>query len=492
MLEVTYLQSIRASFFDGILLFGVVALAFGDLPYLYDYLGGFSMQGGAYFFVPAALIFFFMSIWRARLSFPNSFLTLCFFFFILQLITSIVLNLEGIIEHSLYGRSGVNQLLRQGATLFIGIVTMYFVFERCRRNSGQVLIERGIIISVIFVIPVALLQFLASLQFPIAQAASAAIGYLFRYTELVEGAIRVTGFKSEPSLFSVWVAFVFPFLAVSWMVNFKYSNFRKLASFLILLIVFMSSSRTGIGIVIAQIVVILGCMICYGQASLRARGKKLALLILTFFIGIPVLFSYISEGANLPFNFNAIKTFQSLLVIDGSDDIDGVANYHWQSNAIRLGAQMANISLGFDNPFFGVGFSQSPFFIDNYMPYWAGLWSEGRDPFTGIGLHSRVFSELGIAGTVFWVAFWISAFYKLITQCKSKASIPPKKILATILLAVGLGLFLCGFAHDSFSYFEYWVYFGMVFAAIDPKNNISKGSGVTKSTSSIPSKSTKL
>jgi hypothetical protein len=343
----------------------------------------------------------------------------------------------------------------------------------------------------VFVIPVAFLQFLASLQLPIAQEASAAIGYLFRYTDLVAGGVRVAGLKSEPSLFSVWVAFVFPFLAIAWLANVKYCNFRKWASLLMLLIVFISSSRTGIGIVIAQIAVILSAMILYGEVSLRAKGKKLVILVVAFLVGLPVLFSYVSEGATLHFNFNVVTTFQSLLVTDISGDIYGAASDHWQSNAIRLGAQMANIAMGFDNPFFGVGFSQSPFFMDGYMPSWASLWSEERDPFTGIGLHSRVFSELGIAGIVFWMAFWISAFYKLIGQCKSKSSIPQKN-LAIILLAVGLGLFLGGFSHDSFSYFEYWVYFGMVFDAIAPKNNVPIGTDVTRPKPNLPSKSTKI
>ena len=462
------MQSVRISFFDCALLFGVIALAFGDLPYLYEYLGGFSMQGGAYFFVPAAVIFSIRSIVRGRFSLPNSFVGFCFFLFIVQLVISIIFNFGDIAEQSLYGRDGISQLLRQGATFFIGVLTMYFVFKRCRQNNGQALIERGIIISVAFVIPVALLQFLASLQLPIAQDASAMIGYLFRYTDLALGGVRVAGFKSEPSLFSVWVAFVFPFLALAWLKNTKYSNFHKWASLLILLIVFISSSRTGIGIVIAQIAVILIIMIVYGGASLRAKGKKMLILIALFLIGLPTLFSYLSEGASLNFDFNAITTFQSLLVTDISGDIDGAASNHWQSNAIRFGAQMANIALGFDNPFIGVGFSQSPFFMNDYMPSWASMWIEERDPFTGIGLHTRIFSELGIAGIVFWITFWISAFYKLIRQCKCAYSIPQKN-LSTTLLAVGLGLFLGGFSHDSFSYFEYWVYFGMLFSVIVPK-----------------------
>ena len=426
------------------------------------------MQGGAYVFVPAVLIFTGVTIQRCRLTFPKTFAIYCLILLVMQMVASVIVSSDKIIEYSLQDRSGLAQLLRQSAVLLVGVMTMFFVYERCSRHNGQAIIERGVMISAFFVIPVALMQFFASVPIPLTREISTVVGYFFRYTDLSEGGIRVAGFKPEPSLFAVWVAFVFPFLAMAWMGKVQHSRLHKWAAVLMLIIVFLSSSRTGVGIIVAQIALMFLVISLHGQVHERRN-----MIIYIIFSGLTmittsVLFSNLPSGASP--KFDILNIAQSLLITDEAADVSGAASDHWESNAIRFGAQLANINMGFDNILFGVGFSQSVFLIENYIPSWSSLWEGGRDPFTGTGIHSRIFAEMGIFGVSMWLAFWFSILYNLYRQTRSRAA-PSHKYRPVTLLAVGLGLFLGGFAHDSLSYFEYWVYFGVALAQISLKLN---------------------
>lgn len=464
MSEVTnYLWSSKLPFQDRLLFFGVISLAFGDLPYLYTILGGFSMQGGAYVFAPVALLSILLIILRFRIKIPFRGAGCAFIFLLLWLTLSVVANFEDIVDHSLQGRSGIAQLLRQSVVLLVGILTTLFIFNRYCRESGRISVDRGVIISVCFVIPVALLQFFAQLQIPLTREISAAIGAVFRYTDMSAGGIRVSGFKSEPSLFGIWTAFFFPFLAVAWLVLLRYDRLKRWLAFVLIFVIFVSGSRTAIGVVVAQIVLMLFLAGYYGEKLAKKKARHLMRLLILMLVISSVVLPGIIGDASSHIHFDIARHLQGLWVVDSADDVGGAASDHWESNAIRLGAQLANILMGMDNLTFGVGFSQSPFMISKYIPGWSEGFVGGRDPFTGAGIHARFFAEMGLPGLILWLSFWGLLFLGLHKQCK-QYQLTPNIIQPIIFLMIGLGLFMGGFSQDSFSYFEYWVYFGLAFA----------------------------
>ena len=168
-------------------------------------------------------------------------------------------------------------------------------------------------------------------------------------------------------------------------------------------------------------------------------------------------------------NFNINKAFKSLLIIDPRNDSEAIAADHWQSNAIRIGAQLASIQIGLHNFWFGVGFGQLPFLISKELPTWSIDWEEFRDPFSSTGIHARLFAETGFIGLLLWLVFWfllMIQLYKIIAKNTKRSS---ERYLASALLVIGVGLFLCGFSHDSFAFFEYWVYFGASLATLQQK-----------------------
>lgn len=437
---------------------GISALAFGDIPYLYGLIGGIGMQGAFYYFAPASLLLLISScknLYRHRMKSRYLYSMAIFFGWVL---VGTIVNFSLIDENRLAGRSGIEQYIRQVGVILLGITSLVVVVNKLEKFRGQLALERGLLISAILTFTFCLMQWFASIHLPLFEGATSLIGEFTRLTN-AGSMLRISGFKPEPSVFSIWFALVYPSLLIGKFAELPFSRVRNLLLFIGVLIVFLSASRTAMIVFVVESLIIFLCSSRLFSGSGDGKYMKKFITVALIMLACVLILLLTKDASDFYITLNPIDVISGALNIDNNSD-----NLNAESNIIRWGSLYAAFSVGLENPIFGVGIGQLPFNLVNHMPDWAIEWDGGRDPFTSLGLHTRVFAECGLIGFFLWIFLWFQMIFRLLKDVLRGSSASTRFSMNNpiALLASGCGLFICGLSSDSLALFEYWIFAGMV------------------------------
>lgn len=285
---------------------------------------------------------------------------------------------------------------------------------------------------------------------------------------------------AEPSFFSIWAAFVLPFLWYKLIVSDTLRS--KIISIMILIVfttlVFLTNARTGVALLCGEFM----CLLIY------------ILWVHNNFIIRKFIFISICTICAFSLSNYFINNFMTEKDISAEDyfknNLTNITSVEARSNGARYSTIYANVMVGIDNPILGVGKGLVTAYMPDYFPDFAENNREVQNwikyqneqgvlkiPIPSFCAYSLVFAESGIVGLLcylFPAFFLIYNILKILYQNKGKLEF-------AILLIALLGILASGFSNTLNITYCYWVLLGLGYAMCfgkeyDVKNNGNTGS----------------
>lgn len=285
---------------------------------------------------------------------------------------------------------------------------------------------------------------------------------------------------AEPSFFSIWAAFVLPFLWYKLIVSDTLRS--KIISIMILIVfttlVFLTNARTGVALLCGEFM----CLLIY------------ILWVHNNFIIRKFIFISICTICAFSLSNYFINNFMTEKDISAEDyfknNLTNITSVEARSNGARYSTIYANVMIGLDNPILGVGKGLVPAYMPDYFPDFAANNREVQNwikyqneqgvlkiPIPSFCAYSLIFAESGIVGLLcylFPVFFLIYNILKILHQNKERLEF-------VILLIALLGILASGFSITLNVTYCYWVLLGLGYAMCFGKENDVETNGNTGS-----------
>lgn len=431
---------------------GLFFIPFNDFDGL-SFLGEYKNEAATYFFLLGFAVLGIETLVKGRINIPyKSIIFQLIFIFVLWTIISTLFNLPTVIESFYKQTSGLSRFVRQFVSLIISVFVFFTLYWNVVRGLSfeQILrlIRKAFLFSFIFVFLYGILES-AIVIFGLSQLLP--ILNLFEIFPFVNVSLNDIGRISSvtyevPSLGNYLItvsAWMFSYVAT------EKSKWRYVPMFMVLLLMFLSGSRTALINVSLQLIVFFVAL--YYKKEYREDITK---LFLAASIVIGILFTFYSQPI--------ISTIQEK--IESLDPTKKTA--HDLSNRTRFGMQYASLQVFKKNPIIGVGLGQETYYKIYEYPFWAtyGNWefkyrykNQKLTSFpSAYNIYTRLLAETGIIG------FGIFALLLFICLNRSrilwmKSSEPVIANIALILLVSFVGLFVNWFQTDFFRQYGVWM-----------------------------------
>ena len=421
-----------------LLLASLILLPFNALP-LYA-LGSISSEGSTYTLLLLALYLAINIIFTGKLYYLDKRI---FYLFVALLCFSLFVGLYnyGVISSSYYmGRYGVVRFLEQLFQLLFGIIITYAISFTIDSEYKLYKVIQFLAYVMLGYTLFGVFQFVAYNFGGIISSIHDFIGNIIFHNGIIDkmqGAGRIHSVSQEPSLLSMYMAVIGPFVLF-----YSLKTNRYYLIFLMLFVLFVSYSR--IGYVIFLTIIILSVILSrFGHISFGKIFYSIPLVLLLFVI---IVLS------------PAIDVFLSLFDTTQSG-----------SNAARYAASVAAILLWLDNNIWlGIGLGQAGFQLPDYIPVWGFISGEIQDVANGDrwpfmhNLLVKMLVENGIIGLVIWLSIFAVLLLKVnkIITLKKKMDDPNIWIGQAIFISLICG-FLIMFNRELISNMNIWVCLGL-------------------------------
>ena len=394
---------------------------------------------------------------------PRNYSFYAFAFLLVWLFLTGIANMNNMLEAEFKGTDGTTRFIIQYGTMvfyFVSALYIYNVFCRLSLSKEKVLVlfENAIILSAYIMGAYSLFEITSLLGMDYCREIVNSIDTLFRINEVqgdIFAYIRIRSLTAEASYFGMYCGVIMPWLV--WRAFDKTVSPTKRAFNLLFLVYYIvliifSLSRTAYFIVLVELVVF--CIV-YRKMLMRnliAMGAKVGVFLI---VVLGALMWAISSATVVD-----IDVLDILLSFTNSSN-----NSHELSNIARIGSQWAGWYMFLDNPFFGIGYGQYPFYYADYVPSWAWIsgevqtWSlniPGSIMTPSHGIYTRLLAEAGFLGLLVWVSILFSMLWDI---CKSDVDADKKRCYLLSIVA----LILFGFNMDAFRIFYYWIFLGCIY-----------------------------
>lgn len=411
-----------------------------------------------------------LAIWLAgiilcqdKVYIPRTHSFYAFAFLLVWLLLTGIANINNMLEAEFKGTDGTTRFIIQYGTMvfyFLSALYIYNIFCKLALSKEKVLVlfENTIMLSAYIMGAYSFFEITSLLGMDYCREIVNIIDSFFR-SDTVQGDIfsyfRIRSLTAEASYFGMYCGVIIP-----WLVWRAFDNtvsptkraFNLLFLVYYIVLIIFSLSRTAYFIVLIEILVF---GIVYRKKLMRnliAMGAKVGVFLI---VVMAALMWAISSATVIE-----IDVLGVLLSFTNSSN-----NVYELSNIARIGSQWAGWYMFLDNPFFGVGYGQYPFYYADYVPSWA--WISGEVQLWGLnitvsvmtpshGIYTRLLAETGLMGFFAWLFILFSMLWGI---CRSDVD-ADKKICYSISIVV---LVLFGFNADTFRIFYYWIFLGGVY-----------------------------
>jgi O-antigen ligase len=435
--------------------------------------GIFAYEGAFYPFLIATILYGYMLVFRkARgVLLPKEISFKFLVFFLIFIVVSGIFNINGILHNHGYGTSGAARFLEtylEVIFISVSVFIIYYVAKIKWKENTFNIIRKVLLFS--FIIPGAY-AFLQALYLFNFKSVLPFINVLYQPLHLfltpktlnVSYNGRINSVAAEPSIFGTYINFIFP-----WILSYFYTAKRNkwiIAALLayIILINFLTYSRTGYFEIIAVILAYLLFAKYSNNKSVAGITNKIILTLIILFIFGAVFFGIMKRN-------KIINTYNSL---SPSKIFNAKKNPSWRSDESRLVPQLMGFKIAVMHPIFGVGFGQFGYYFAEYLPKWAfkdaGLTVE-MNPNKSIavgfpparGLLALIAAQTGLVGLFLWLSVWALMFrgvFKLYRKM-GDADIY-MSLFGIIILSDVVVCLLDWVSNDSFRFYSYWFTLGL-------------------------------
>lgn len=290
------------------------------------------------------------------------------------------------------GRSGLSRFITATAVVMFGVYIALFVEVYLRnRQSHPTLIQttvvRPLAIFTLLTGAVAVLE-VASWFSPMAQSLYSPLSHLVHGSQTFAATpFRLRVFAGEPSFLGLWLAGVIPWM-LAYVRDPLVGRLAKTALVVALLMAALTAARTAqLALVVMGLFYVVWRVVLSSPTASAGLSRTAAWAMLLF---VPALL---------------------LLVAMSQDSISTYAIHSGNvSNITRAATIYSSFAIFGQNPFFGVGMGQVPFYLAESVPAWGTLSYEIMNYLferTGAGaplysLTARILAETGLLGALAW------------------------------------------------------------------------------------------
>lgn len=431
---------------------GLFFIPFNEFEGL-SFLGEYKNEAATYFFLSAFLLVLTDNLLEKRLYFPlGNRLVHILFLFLLCTVLSTLINYETVVQNYYKQTSGVSRYLRQTISLLLSSLvftyTFWNVFRGISLRSLFLKIRTVLLYSLLFVFVYGCIEIMIVFY---GQSRLLPVLHLFDYfpfvnTNIFSNRKGISSVTYEiPSLgnYLITIAgFMFSYIITST------KKRRFIPTFMVLMLMFYSDSRTALVLVSLQFVVF-GLVLLH---HLEYRKNILAFVKLSA-LGIVLL---------LVFNSKAVIS----KVEERVDRLNFAKNLTTDvSNKSRFGMQEASLNVFKDHPVWGVGLGQDTYHKIKYYPYWSTqnnyefkyFYKNQRDPSfpSAYNLYTRLLSELGLVGVSVFVLLIAMCFFSAVKLWKY--SVAEDQFMPIILMVCFFGLAVNWMQTDFFRQYGFWL-----------------------------------
>ena len=433
-----------------ILLIGIFFIPFNSWSGL-EFLGEYHRDACFLFFITA----FALTIFKKRIKIPVYNLTFqLLILFIIWAFFSMIFNSNNIADYYFKQTNGFYRFIGQFGSLIIAAMivplTFYNGFFGSSLRQSLTIIRKIILFSLVVVTIYAAIEIMIVklnmlyLKKPILN--------LFDYFPFTEARIdirtkRISSVSYESPALATYLISIF-----GWMFSYIFTEAKKikyLPVIVVLLLSFMSGSRSAFFIIIIQLV--FAVFITFNSQKLRSVFLRTGL----FSAALSIFFIIYFYKPISSYVKNEINSFR----LDDST--------HALSNKSRFGIQQAMFKVFLEHPITGTGYGLQAFESWKKYPVWAkkNNWEfrlrylnpnyKSFPP--GYNLYLRVLSETGIIGFLIFVTFLAQIFYVCLKN------INKNRVLNFIILTSMLGFYLNWLKSDSFRVYFFWICISLVY-----------------------------
>jgi len=375
------------------------------------------------------------------------------------------INIPTVFTSSFKGKSGIGRLISQNGIFFTySVLILMFFYEQIRNHSSESLFYK-------------LNKYLNIIFWFSSVYAFVEIGYGIYHLNFLEPIYnflntiifkeksqswnlgRISGVTQEPPFLAMYLVFVSPWIFYKILERkgiLKYLETTGLA-----IVIYFAGSRTGFIIISIQ-------FLCFVIMAFYKDYYKVKLFEIVLISTMLFFVVFVIIGKDIDNKIESV--YKSVTTTNKS-------NKHNISNITRWGTQKASIKIFKENPIFGVGLGQQPYFlIHNYDPIDVKMSWELRyykDPKKelwppGYSMFTRLLAETGFIGAFVFYLFNFLIIVKIIKKyLKDKNEYTP----IILVLSVGLiGFYINSFQFDSFRLIGYWFYIAWVYVILNKKD----------------------
>ena len=432
--------------------------------------GIFTYEGAFYPFLIATALYGYLII-SGKILLPKEISFKILVFFLAFIAISGIFNFNGILRNHGYGTDGVSRFIKTYLEIIfvsVSVLIIYYIAKIKWKENTFNTVRKLLLLS--FIIPgaYAFLQALYLAGFkqvlPAVEVLSQPL-HLFLAPKILNVNYngRINSVAAEPSIFGTYLNFIFPWI-LSYIYTAKRDKWIIIALLAYIIIInFLTYSRTGYFEIIAGIFAyLLFAKYSNNKSIIRITNKIIIILIILSISG--AIFLGITKGNKI---MNTYSSLSPSRIFNAKD------NGSWRSDESRLIPQLTGFKIGAAHPIFGVGFGQFGFYFSKYLPKWAlndpGLKVETNpDKSLAIGfppargLLALIVAQTGFVGLFLWLSIWISLFYsvfKLFRKIGNKNI--HMSLFGIIILSDIIIVFLDWISNDSFRFYSYWFTLGL-------------------------------
>ena len=430
-----------------------------------SFLGGLGMELAFYPLLLGIMIWLVgCLILDDRIYWPRrkSFYLLCLFL-VWLMITGIV-NIANITDSVFKGVTGSNRFITQyGTMLFYWLSTLYIYngFRKIRSYEQNTLrVWENLIVFSAYVL--GLYSFLEITSVLGQQSLREIVNFIdgvFRSQEVtgdVFAYVRIRSLTAEASYFGMYCGVAIPWLivhAIKCTDNTATKIFNVIFVLYYFVLLVFSLSRTAYFMLAIELIFM---VFIYRHYIARRWIKFFSYGVLILLLLMFALLYFISIADVV--DIDILSVFLSFT--------SGNEGSHDLSNIARIGSQWAGFYMFLDNPFFGVGYGQYPYYYVQYVPSWAWISIEvqiwGSNVIGSLmapchGLYARLLGETGFVGLIIWISILCCMCKEIYEVARRDSDIRVRCCLVTLL-----AISLFGFNFDGFRVFYYWIFFGLI------------------------------
>jgi len=416
-----------------------------------SFLGEFARDSCVLFFLAAFLVQILEIYLKKRINIPSKHpLFLILLGVLVWFFLTYLLNIVDIHYYYIKKTPGHLRFISQFGALVISAVFLFLTYYNtfCKFKLvtiflaiRKVLFYSFIIVSIYTTLEIAIVYFKISALTPVL--------YLFDYFPFCESWVdtkynRISSVTFEPPAFATYLISI-----AGWM--FSYIITHKgikafIPAILVILFSFFSGSRSGLIIIIFQLLV----FILYFVKRRRYHKNLIRIAIIFFLISLPVL---IYQGKSI-----GVFVYEKLTSFNLDDDT------HSNSNKSRFGLIYTSGLVFLENPIVGVGFGQQAYEARKLYPSWATKdnWefrlkysNDNVEAFPpGYNMYTRLLAETGLIGFFCFLLFIFCCCY---ISYKKISSSNQNAWIHLILLVSFVGITINWLKSDTFRFYLFWI-----------------------------------